>query len=102
MSQCLFFLLLKRIESFLHKDVSFVVTGSQEGLQEERSVVTKGREKGTNEETQQKPKSQSVLISEKQQPVTPRPMVLNIRHTHVYKTFLQSLIRLTGVLKFST
>ncbi|XP_062234613.1 mucin-2 [Platichthys flesus] len=77
------------IESFLHKDVSFVVTGSQEGLQEEKSVVTKGWEKGTNEETQQKPKSQSVLISEKQQPVTPRPMACGSRG----KALLEKAIR---------
>lgn len=57
------FFLLKRVESFLHKDVNFVVTGNKEGL-DKKSIVSKG---GASQSAQQ-------LI--KQRPGTPRPMVL--------------------------
>uniref|UniRef100_A0A3B4Y083 Gap junction protein n=1 Tax=Seriola lalandi dorsalis TaxID=1841481 RepID=A0A3B4Y083_SERLL len=71
-----------RVESFLHKDVNFVVTGGQEVLKEERCVVTKGGAKGRNEEAQHPIKRrESVLTSEKQRPETPRPMVLNISYS---------------------
>lgn len=72
------FFLLKRIESFLHKDVNFVVTGSQDVLKEETcSVVTKGETKGTTEGTQEpKRKQESGPRNDKQRPGTPRPMVL--------------------------
>lgn len=69
-------LILKRVESFLHKDVSFVVTESQEGLKEQKCSGVREGAKGTNEETQC-PLKQSVLSSDKQRPVTPRPAVLN-------------------------
>nr|XP_019938982.1 PREDICTED: histone-lysine N-methyltransferase 2D-like [Paralichthys olivaceus] len=89
-----------KIESFLHKDVNFVVTGSQEGLQEERSVVTNGRAKGTNEETQHpnSKRSQSVLSSEKQPPGTPRPMACGSRG----KALLEKAIRNNERLKRSS
>lgn len=78
MNRCcyFFFFLLKRVESFLHKDVSFLVTGSQEGLKEQRHVVT---EKGTKEsEEAQCPIKQreSLLSKDRQRPATPRPVVL--------------------------
>lgn len=81
-------LILKRVESFLHKDVSFVVTGSQEGTREQKSTDTKAGAKGTSEEAQH-PKAQqreSVLSSDKPRPGTPRPVVLSITHACL-KTF---------------
>ncbi|MED6251167.1 hypothetical protein ATANTOWER_024223 [Ataeniobius toweri] len=61
-----------RVESFLHKDVTFVVTGSQESLKEEKSAVTRGDEKEKNEGGQNLKKLDSGLSKDKRQPVTPR------------------------------
>ncbi|XP_035469420.2 uncharacterized protein dbf4b [Scophthalmus maximus] len=69
-----------RIESFLHKDVNFVVTGTEEVVKGERCVVTKGKSKGTNEEAQHPSKQrESVLSSDKPQPGTPRPVACGSR-----------------------
>lgn len=69
----IYFFLLKRVESFLHKDVNFVVTGNKEGL-DEKSIVSKG---GTSQLAQQLIKQRdNGLINDKQRPGTPRPMVL--------------------------
>ncbi|XP_014879222.1 protein DBF4 homolog B isoform X1 [Poecilia latipinna] len=58
-----------KVESFLHKDVTFVVTGSQESLKEEK----KGEEKGTNEGSQHlMKKPDNCLSKDKQPPVNPR------------------------------
>lgn len=74
----------KRVESFLHKDVNFVVTGSQEALKEKRTDVRGGGggEKTLKDEARNHTKQpDSVLSSEKRQrqPGTPRPLVLNFR-----------------------
>ncbi|XP_012710435.2 uncharacterized protein dbf4b [Fundulus heteroclitus] len=62
-----------RVESFLHKDVTFVVTGSQESLQEEKSVAAKGEGKGTDEGSQNLVKKpDGGLRKDKQRPATPR------------------------------
>ncbi|XP_037546828.1 protein DBF4 homolog A [Nematolebias whitei] len=70
-----------RIESFLHKDVNFVVTGSQDVLKEETClVVAKGDAKGTSEGTQEsKRKQESDPRNDKQRPGTPRPMACGSR-----------------------
>lgn len=67
----IFFFLLKRVESFLHKDVNFVVTGNKEGL-DKKSIVSKG---GASQSAQQLIKQQDNGLI-KQRPGTPRPMVL--------------------------
>lgn len=66
-----FFFLLKRVESFLHKDVNFVVTGNKEGL-DKKSIVSKG---GASQSAQQLIKQRDNGLI-KQRPGTPRPMVL--------------------------
>ncbi|XP_077359023.1 uncharacterized protein dbf4b isoform X2 [Festucalex cinctus] len=73
------------VESFLHRDVSFVVTGSQQGLEEKRLA---GRKTG---DEPQRPLNQqeSVLDSRKQQPVTPRPVACGSRG----KALLEKAIR---------
>ncbi|XP_058476140.1 uncharacterized protein dbf4b [Solea solea] len=88
-----------RIESFLHKDVNFVVTGSQEGLKEEKCIDPKGRVKGTNVEVQQPIKRQeSVLSSEKRQPQpgTPRPVACGSRGKALLEKAIRNNERLQG------
>uniref|UniRef100_A0A3B4VFX9 DBF4-type domain-containing protein n=1 Tax=Seriola dumerili TaxID=41447 RepID=A0A3B4VFX9_SERDU len=86
-----------RVESFLHKDVNFVVTGSQEVLKEERCVVTKGGAKGRNEEAQHPIKRrESVLSSEKQRPETPRPMACGSRGKALLEKAIRNNERLQG------
>ncbi|XP_018554269.1 uncharacterized protein dbf4b [Lates calcarifer] len=86
-----------RVESFLHRDVNFVVTGSQEGLKEERCVVTKGGAKGTNEEARHPIKQrESVLSSEKRRPGTPRPMVCGSRGKALLEKAIRNNERLQG------
>ncbi|XP_077407947.1 uncharacterized protein dbf4b isoform X2 [Vanacampus margaritifer] len=73
------------VESFLHRDVSFVVTGSQEGLEEKRLAGRK-----TGDEPQRPLKHQeSVLDSSKRRPVTPRPVACGSRG----KALLEKAIR---------
>ncbi|XP_023196229.1 protein DBF4 homolog B-like [Xiphophorus maculatus] len=58
-----------KVESFLHKDVTFVVTGNQESLKEDK----KGEEKGTNEGSQHlMKKPDNCLSKDKQPPVNSR------------------------------
>ncbi|XP_061612652.1 uncharacterized protein dbf4b isoform X2 [Phyllopteryx taeniolatus] len=57
------------VESFLHRDVSFVVTGSQEGLEEKRPAGSKS----CDESHQPLKQRESVPDNSKQRPVTPRP-----------------------------
>ncbi|XP_040885209.1 uncharacterized protein dbf4b [Toxotes jaculatrix] len=88
-----------RVESFLHKDVNFVVTGSQEGLKEERCVVTKDGAKGASEEAQHPVKCrESVLSSERQRPGTPRPVACGSRG----KALLERAIRNNERLQWSS
>ncbi|KAI3365228.1 hypothetical protein L3Q82_010323, partial [Scortum barcoo] len=77
-----------RVESFLHKDVSFVVTGSQKGLKDQKCTDTKPGAKGSSEEGQH-PIMQRVLSSDKQRPGTPRPVACGSRG----KTLLEKAIR---------
>lgn len=61
-----------KVESFLHKDVTFVVTGNQDGLKE-KSVAAKGEEKGADEGGQHlMKKPDGGLSRDKQRPGTPR------------------------------
>ncbi|XP_023124079.2 uncharacterized protein dbf4b [Amphiprion ocellaris] len=86
-----------RVESFLHKDVSFVVTGSQEGLKEEKCVVTKGGAKGTSEETKHLIKQkESSLSIDKPQPGTPRPMACGSRGKALLEKAIRNNERLHG------
>lgn len=66
----------KRFESFLHKDVNFVVTGSHESLEEEKSVFTKSEEKGAKEGSQTlMAKPDGGLSKDKRRQATPRLVV---------------------------
>ena len=93
-----FFLTLKRVESFLHKDVSFVVTGSQDGLKDQKGTDTKAGAKGTSEEAQRPiMQRESILSSDKRRPGTPRPVVRSI----ALKCFKNSLQGLRNSIKYS-
>ncbi|XP_037610336.1 uncharacterized protein dbf4b [Sebastes umbrosus] len=86
-----------RVESFLHKDVSFVVTGSQEGLKEQKCTDTKVGAKGTSEE----PKSpvmqrESILSSDKPRPGTPRPVACGSRGKALLEKAIRNNERLQG------
>ncbi|KAG7227939.1 hypothetical protein INR49_013733 [Caranx melampygus] len=86
-----------RVESFLHKDVNFVVTGNQEVLKEERSVATKGGAKGTNEKAAHPvTRRESVLSREKQRPETPRPMACGSRGKALLEKAIRNNERLQG------
>lgn len=63
---------VKGVESFLHKDVSFVVTGNQEGLDKQRDTDTKDAVTGRKSEEAQHP-----IMSRERRPGTPRPVVNN-------------------------
>lgn len=77
----------KRVESFLHKDVSFVVTGNQEYLKDQKCADTKAGAKETNEEAQRPIMTRdSIVSSDKRRPGTPRLMVLSITYAFS-KTF---------------
>lgn len=78
---CIYVYFPKDVESFLHKDVSFVVTGSQEYLKQQKRTDAKAAEKGTNDETSHPTKArESVVSKEKQRTGNPRPMVLIVTH----------------------
>lgn len=62
---------MKGVESFLHKDVSFVVTGNQEGLDKHRDTDTKTVVTVKSEE------AQHPIMSRERRPGTPRPAVNN-------------------------
>ncbi|KAA8581525.1 hypothetical protein FQN60_003106 [Etheostoma spectabile] len=84
------FYLDNRVESFLHKDVSFVVTGSPEGSKGQNCTDTKAGAKLMSEEAQRPVmQRECVLNSDKQQPRTPRPMPCGSRG----KALLEKAIR---------
>ncbi|XP_008290440.1 uncharacterized protein dbf4b [Stegastes partitus] len=86
-----------RVESFLHKDVSFVVTGNQEGLKEEKCAGTKGEAKGNSEETKQPIKQkESGLSNDKQRPGTSRPMACGSRGKALLEKAIRNNERLQG------
>lgn len=60
---------MKGVESFLHKDVSFVVTGNQEDLDKQRDTDTKAVGTVKSEE------AQHPIMSRERRPGTPRPAV---------------------------
>ncbi|XP_029934148.1 uncharacterized protein dbf4b [Myripristis murdjan] len=86
------------IESFLHKDVSFVVTGSQEGLKEQSGVVTKAGAKQASEESQllTKKRESACSSSAKQRPATPRPMGCGSRGKALLEKAIRNNERLKG------
>ncbi|XP_044033563.1 uncharacterized protein dbf4b [Siniperca chuatsi] len=78
------------VESFLHKDVSFVVTGSQECLKDLKCTDTKAGAKGTSEEAQRPIMTrESLLSNDKQRPGTSRPVACGSRG----KALLEKAIR---------
>ncbi|TNN47225.1 Protein DBF4 B [Liparis tanakae] len=91
------FLILKRVESFLHKDVSFVVTGSQEGLKEQKCTETNAERKGTSEEAQRPiMQRESILSSDKRRPGTPRPTACGSRGKALLEKAIRNNERLQG------
>ncbi|CAK6956650.1 uncharacterized protein dbf4b [Scomber scombrus] len=84
------------VESFLHKDVSFLVTGSQEGLKEQRNGVTEAGAKGGEEAQQPVKQQQSVLSREKQRPGTPRPVACGSRGKALLEKAIRNNERLQG------
>ncbi|XP_035515981.1 uncharacterized protein dbf4b [Morone saxatilis] len=79
-----------RIESFLHKDVSFVVTGSQECLKDQKCTDGKAATKGTSEEAQRPIMTREIILSnDKRRPGTPRPVACGSRG----KALLEKAIR---------
>ncbi|XP_054454905.1 uncharacterized protein dbf4b [Anoplopoma fimbria] len=86
-----------RVESFLHKDVSFVVTGSQEDPKEQKSADTKAERKGTSEEAQRPiMQRESVLSSDKPRPGTPRPAACGSRGKALLEKAIRNNERLQG------
>ncbi|XP_044194494.1 uncharacterized protein dbf4b [Thunnus albacares] len=81
-----------RVESFLHKDVSFLVTGSQEGLKEQRQAETKGSEEAQHPIKQR----ESVLSKDKQRPGTPRPVACGSRGKALLEKAIRNNERLQG------
>lgn len=72
------FSVVKGVESFLHKDVSFVVTGNQECLNKQRDTDTKATVMGKSEE------AQHPIMSRERRPGTPRPAVNNNNNSNNY------------------
>lgn len=68
---------VKGVESFLHKDVSFVVTGNLEGLEKQRDTETKAVVPVKNEE------AQHPIMSRERRPGTPRPAVNNNKNNNL-------------------
>nr|XP_020460958.1 protein DBF4 homolog B-like [Monopterus albus] len=86
-----------RVESFLHKDVSFVVTGSQEGQKEQKCTDINGGAKRMNEEAQRLIKQrETILKNDRQQPVTPRPMACGSRGKALLEKAISNNERLQG------
>ncbi|XP_036937059.1 protein DBF4 homolog B isoform X2 [Acanthopagrus latus] len=78
------------VESFLHKDVSFVVTGNQEYLKGQKCADAKAGAKETSEEARRPIMTRdSVVSSDKRRPGTPRPMACGSRG----KALLEKAIR---------
>ncbi|XP_034070735.1 uncharacterized protein dbf4b [Gymnodraco acuticeps] len=79
-----------KIESFLHKDISFVVTGSQDGPKEQKSTDIKTEANGKSDEAQHPiMQRESILSREKRRPGTPRPTACGSRG----KALLEKAIR---------
>ncbi|KAM3591424.1 uncharacterized protein V6R79_001955 [Siganus canaliculatus] len=69
-----------RVESFLHKDVNFVVTGSQECLKGQKSPDTKTGAKGRSEDARSPIMTrENVLRNDRLRPGTPRPVACGSR-----------------------
>ncbi|XP_028989431.1 uncharacterized protein dbf4b [Betta splendens] len=86
-----------RIESFLHKDVSFVVTESQEGPKEQKCSNAQEGTSGTKEEPHCPLKQQErVLSSDRQRPVTPRPVACGSRGKALLEKAIRNSERLQG------
>ncbi|KAF1373834.1 hypothetical protein PFLUV_G00243050 [Perca fluviatilis] len=86
-----------RVESFLHKDVSFVVTGSPEGLKGQNCTDTKAETKGISEEAQRPVmQRECVLSSDKRRPGTPRPMPCGSRGKALLEKAIRNNERLQG------
>ncbi|TDG97972.1 hypothetical protein EPR50_G00213620 [Perca flavescens] len=86
-----------RVESFLHKDVSFVVTGSPEGLKGQKRTDTKAETQGMSEEAQRPVmQRESVLSSDKRRPGTPRPMPCGSRGKALLEKAIRNNERLQG------
>ncbi|XP_032358967.1 uncharacterized protein dbf4b isoform X2 [Etheostoma spectabile] len=86
-----------RVESFLHKDVSFVVTGSPEGSKGQNCTDTKAGAKLMSEEAQRPVmQRECVLNSDKQQPRTPRPMPCGSRGKALLEKAIRNNERLQG------
>ncbi|XP_041670846.1 uncharacterized protein dbf4b isoform X2 [Cheilinus undulatus] len=86
-----------RVESFLHKDVSFVVTGSQEGQSESRCTKTKAGAKEMRDEAQNPITTrESALSNGKQRPGTPRPTVCGSRGKALLEKAIRNNERLKG------
>ncbi|XP_047464320.1 uncharacterized protein dbf4b isoform X2 [Mugil cephalus] len=83
-----------RVESFLHKDVNFVVTGNQEGLnQEKKSLEANEGAKRTSDGAQHLTKERE---SDKPRPGTPRPMVCGSRGKALLEKAIRNNERLKG------
>ncbi|KAM8836636.1 uncharacterized protein dbf4b [Spinachia spinachia] len=86
-----------RVESFLHKDVCFIVTGSQEAPKEQKSTDTKAEQKGTSEEAQRPiMQRESILSSDKRRPGTPRPTLCGSRGKALLEKAIRNNERLHG------
>ncbi|XP_020506866.2 uncharacterized protein dbf4b [Labrus bergylta] len=85
------------VESFLHKDVSFVVTGSQEGLSESKCTESKAGAKDTSDEAPCPIMTrESVPSNGKQRPRTPRPTVCGSRGKALLEKAIRNNERLKG------
>ncbi|XP_075949888.1 uncharacterized protein dbf4b [Anarhichas minor] len=86
-----------RVESFLHKDVCFVVTESQEGPKEQKCTDTKAETKGTSEEAQRPiMQRECVFSSDKRRPGTPRPTACGSRGKALLEKAIRNNERLQG------
>ncbi|TKS89643.1 Protein DBF4 -like protein B [Collichthys lucidus] len=86
-----------RVESFLHKDVSFVVTGSQECPKEQKSPDTKALTKGTKEEAKRPIMTRETIpCTDKRPPVTPRPVACGSRGKALLEKAIRNNVRTTA------
>ncbi|XP_034563655.1 protein DBF4 homolog A [Notolabrus celidotus] len=86
-----------RVESYLHKDVSFVVTGTQEGVSEQKGTDTNSRAKETSEKARIPVITrESVSINGKPRPGTPRLMVCGSRGKALLEKAIHNNERLKG------
>ncbi|XP_076007996.1 uncharacterized protein dbf4b [Genypterus blacodes] len=87
-----------RVESFLHKDVSFVVTGSRESPKEPSFVVINAGTKAAKVETHCLTKQKESFFSnvDKPRPGTPRPMVCGSRGKALLEKAIRNNERLRG------